>query len=109
MFFIYKLWLNTSSVDIEIFFYLISYQSSFQITEALKFLHNDVKLVHNNICPSAIILNSSGSWKLSGFDFCIRNANQSEQSVSWSAHITVSHFFVQLLNFYTSNTLFYCI
>lgn len=54
----------------------------FQITEGLTFLHNDVKLVHSSICPESILINKSGSWKLSGFDFCLLNSNQPDQPVS---------------------------
>ena len=53
-----------------------------QLTEALQFLHNDVKLVHYNLCPESVIVNKNGSWKLAGFDFCIPNKNPPEQSVS---------------------------
>ena len=55
-----------------------------QVTEGLTFLHNDVKLVHSNLCPSSLILNKSGAWKIAGFDFCIRNANTTDQAVSKS-------------------------
>lgn len=37
----------------------------------MAFLHNDAKIFHGNICPSSIIINSRGAWKLAGFDFCI--------------------------------------
>ncbi|RWS03512.1 SCY1-like protein 2 [Dinothrombium tinctorium] len=39
------------------------------ISEALAFLHNDVKLLHRNICPEIIMVNKKGAWKLTGFDF----------------------------------------
>ncbi|KAJ8299631.1 hypothetical protein KUTeg_023691 [Tegillarca granosa] len=52
----------------------------YEITEGLGFLHNDVKLMHSNICPESIIINKNGSWKLAGFDFCIPNANTHDQS-----------------------------
>ncbi|KAK2168101.1 hypothetical protein LSH36_20g02000 [Paralvinella palmiformis] len=50
------------------------------ITEGLGFLHNDVKMIHNGLCPESIYINKTGSWKLSGFDFCIPNANQQDNS-----------------------------
>jgi len=53
-----------------------------QIAEGLGFLHNDVKLLHSNICPETIIINKNGTWKLAGFDCCIPNANPQEQTVS---------------------------
>uniref|UniRef100_A0A915EKZ7 Protein kinase domain-containing protein n=1 Tax=Ditylenchus dipsaci TaxID=166011 RepID=A0A915EKZ7_9BILA len=43
----------------------------FQLSEALVFLHNDAKIVHGNICPSSVIINEKGAWKLAGFDFCV--------------------------------------
>lgn len=51
-----------------------------QIAEGLAFLHNDVKLLHHNICPESIVVNQQGAWKIFGFDFCIAN-----QSVPGSA------------------------
>ncbi|CAC5369637.1 SCYL2 [Mytilus coruscus] len=47
-----------------------------QLAEGLAFLHNDVKMVHCNICPESIIINKNGSWKIAGFDCCIPNSNQ---------------------------------
>lgn len=41
-----------------------------QVMEGLQFLHNDVKMIHRNICPESIIVNAEGSWKLFGFDYC---------------------------------------
>ncbi|XP_044757713.1 SCY1-like protein 2 [Coccinella septempunctata] len=46
-----------------------------QLAEGLAFLHNDVKLLHGNICPESIVINKSGVWKIFGFDFCIHNAS----------------------------------
>ncbi|XP_062616324.1 SCY1-like protein 2 isoform X2 [Saccostrea cucullata] len=51
-----------------------------QLTEGLGFLHKDAKIMHNNVCPSSIIINKYGSWKLAGLDFCVLNANQQDQS-----------------------------
>ncbi|CAG9787952.1 unnamed protein product [Diatraea saccharalis] len=51
-----------------------------QVAEGLAFLHNDVKLLHHNLCPESIIVNQQGAWKIFGFDFCI--ANQSGPGVA---------------------------
>ncbi|VVC87087.1 unnamed protein product, partial [Leptidea sinapis] len=51
-----------------------------QVAEGLAFLHNDVKLLHHNICPESIVVNQQGAWKIFGFDFCI--ANQSPPGVA---------------------------
>ncbi|GAB1598827.1 SCY1-like protein 2 [Argonauta hians] len=48
-----------------------------QLIEALAFLHNDVNMMHHNICPQSIIVNKNGAWKLAGFEFCISNNNKS--------------------------------
>ena len=53
-----------------------------QLIEGLIFLHNDVKLLHGNLCPESIIVNQQGAWKIFGFDFCITNQNPQE-SKSW--------------------------
>ncbi|XP_057651549.1 SCY1-like protein 2 [Diorhabda carinulata] len=55
--------------DIEIKYGLL------QVTEGLAFLHNDVKLIHRNISPESIIINTQGAWKIFGFDFCVINTN----------------------------------
>ena len=49
-----------------------------QITEGLSFLHNDVKMIHGNICPDNVVLNKIGAWKLAGFDCCMTNQTPSE-------------------------------
>ncbi|KAJ3640895.1 hypothetical protein Zmor_027428 [Zophobas morio] len=46
-----------------------------QISEGLAFLHNDVKLLHKNVCPESVIINNQGAWKIFGLDFCVHNTN----------------------------------
>lgn len=59
--------------DIEIKYGLL------QIGEGLTFLHNDVKLLHRNVCPESIIINQQGAWKIFGFDFCVHNSGSANQ------------------------------
>ncbi|KAL3313363.1 hypothetical protein Ciccas_008036 [Cichlidogyrus casuarinus] len=40
-----------------------------QITDALRFLHSTQELMHCNISPQSIIINSNGQWKLAGLNF----------------------------------------
>lgn len=40
-----------------------------ELLEALSFLHNSVKLVHNGINLNNIYVTSDGKWKLGGFVF----------------------------------------
>lgn len=54
-----------------------------QIAEGLTFLHNDVKLLHRNICPESIIVNQQGAWKIFGFDFCVANQSASGSAPFW--------------------------
>ncbi|KAF9422708.1 hypothetical protein HW555_001702 [Spodoptera exigua] len=54
-----------------------------QIVEGLSFLHNDVKLLHHNICPESIIVNQQGAWKIFGFDFCIANQSPPGSAPFW--------------------------
>ncbi|XP_026736517.1 SCY1-like protein 2 [Trichoplusia ni] len=54
-----------------------------QIAEGLTFLHNDVKLLHHNICPESIIVNQQGAWKIFGFDFCIANQSAAGAPPFW--------------------------
>nr|XP_022321420.1 SCY1-like protein 2 [Crassostrea virginica] len=57
-----------------------------QVAEGLGFLHRDAKMMHNNICPSSIIINKYGSWKLAGFDFCVANISQQDQATTFPCH-----------------------
>ncbi|CAF1042211.1 unnamed protein product [Rotaria sp. Silwood1] len=45
-----------------------------QLCEGLKFLHNEVKLLHRNISPESIIINTNGAWKIAGFELCIQGS-----------------------------------
>jgi SCY1-like protein 2 len=47
-----------------------------QIAEGLSFLHKDVKMLHRNICPESIVINSNGAWKIAGFEICVQNINE---------------------------------
>lgn len=39
-----------------------------QLTKALSFLHAN-SIIHGNLCPSSIYINSQGDWKVGGFTF----------------------------------------
>nr|CAG4636783.1 EOG090X018J [Ceriodaphnia reticulata] len=52
-----------------------------QLIEGLIFLHNDVKLLHGNLCPESIIVNQQGAFKIFGFEFC--TASQDANSKLW--------------------------
>ncbi|CAH2267873.1 jg12949 [Pararge aegeria aegeria] len=68
---------NYKLYDVEIKYGLM------QIAEGLAFLHNDVKLLHHNICPESIIVNQQGAWKIFGFDFCIANQSMTGSAPFW--------------------------
>lgn len=40
-----------------------------QVSQGLKFLHDQLKTVHSNICPSAIVITDSFDWKITGLSF----------------------------------------
>lgn len=44
-----------------------------QLIEGIQFIHNETKLVHRNISPHSVVLNSHGIWKIFGFDYCASN------------------------------------
>ena len=46
-----------------------------QVCKALQFLHNNCNIVHNNLTPSSIFINSHGDWKLGGFGL-LKNLNE---------------------------------
>ena len=37
-----------------------------QLSEALSFLHSDVKMIHGNLTPSNVFVNRDGAWKVAG-------------------------------------------
>lgn len=68
---------NYQLIDLEIQYGL------FQISEAVSFLHNDVKLLHRNICPENIIITKRGAWKLFGFEFCAQPNSPDETPLTF--------------------------
>lgn len=40
-----------------------------QICDGLKFLHNDAKILHRNLCLENIFVDSNNTWKIGGFEF----------------------------------------
>nr|XP_050845293.1 SCY1-like protein 2 isoform X1 [Vespula vulgaris] len=69
---------NYKLLDIEIRYGLL------QLGEGLAFLHGDVKLLHQNLCPESIVINLHGVWKIFGFDFCALNQSTDSKQPSWS-------------------------
>lgn len=70
---------NYELIDLEIQYGL------FQISEGIVFLHNDVKLLHRNICPENIIITKRGAWKLFGFEFCSQPNSLDETPLKFSS------------------------
>jgi SCY1-like protein 2 len=52
-----------------------------QMAEGLSFIHKDCKILHRNICPESIILNSNSAWKIAGFELYASNNNDPNDSV----------------------------
>lgn len=46
-----------------------------QICDGIKFLHNDAKMLHRNICLNNIFVDSNNTWKIAGFDFASQSAD----------------------------------
>ncbi|KAF9001944.1 kinase-like domain-containing protein [Cyathus striatus] len=42
-----------------------------QICKGLSFLHSSAQLIHSNICPESVIINTAGDWKISGLGLTI--------------------------------------
>lgn len=38
-----------------------------QVAQGLNFLHQSVKMLHNNLTADSVVINAKGDWKLSGF------------------------------------------
>ncbi|KKA29209.1 hypothetical protein TD95_000955 [Thielaviopsis punctulata] len=80
-----------------------------QLSKALEFLHENAGLVHGNLTPDAILVNSKSDWKISGLAFCspAENSNKptSFQPISLSEVLNLDPRlprFVQLNLDYTS-------
>ncbi|KAJ3372816.1 SCY1-like protein 2 [Allomyces arbusculus] len=54
-----------------------------QLARALEFCHHDAKLVHGNLVPEAVWINSKGDWKLGGFFFSQWNQYGTDQKVDF--------------------------
>ncbi|KAI4528376.1 kinase-like protein [Schizophyllum commune Loenen D] len=54
-----------------------------QICKGLSFLHSSAKLIHSNINPESIIINSAGDWKVSGLGLTIPLLNSDGQPTRW--------------------------
>ncbi|XP_065212122.1 SCY1-like protein 2 [Planococcus citri] len=54
-----------------------------QIAEGFLFLHNDVKLLHRNLCPHNVVINKEGAWKIFGFDYSVHCISGAEAIVKW--------------------------
>ncbi|KAH8108130.1 other/SCY1 protein kinase [Cristinia sonorae] len=54
-----------------------------QLCKGLHFLHTSARLIHSNITPESIIINSSGDWKLSGLGLTISLGGQGGAATRW--------------------------
>lgn len=52
------------------------------MTNAVSFLNNDCKLIHGNICLSAVVVTASLDWKLHGFDLLSEHALPSDHALA---------------------------
>ncbi|CAH7670615.1 SCY1 protein kinase [Phakopsora pachyrhizi] len=55
-----------------------------QLGKGLQFLHDSARLVHSNLTPDSIVINSKGDWKISGFGLSLYLKHQDGQDVRWS-------------------------
>ncbi|KAJ3349334.1 SCY1-like protein 2 [Allomyces javanicus] len=54
-----------------------------QLARALEFCHHDAKLVHGNLVPEVVWINSKGDWKLGGFFFSRWNQYGTDKKVDF--------------------------
>ncbi|KAK0210374.1 kinase-like domain-containing protein [Desarmillaria ectypa] len=59
----FRPWVELDEVEIQ--------KGVLQICKGLSFLHTSAQLIHSNICPESIIINSAGDWKISGLGLTI--------------------------------------
>lgn len=54
-----------------------------QVCDGLKFLHNDAKMLHRNLCFDNIFVDTNNTWKIAGFNFsCLQSSNPSSAITS---------------------------
>jgi SCY1-like protein 2 len=76
--------------DYELFDVEIKY-GLLQVSEGLAFLHNDVKMLHRNLCPENIILTKKGVWKLFGFEFFAPALNPGDTPLKFPFFNVINH------------------
>ncbi|KII88940.1 hypothetical protein PLICRDRAFT_91412 [Plicaturopsis crispa FD-325 SS-3] len=54
-----------------------------QICKGLSFLHTSARLVHSNMCPESIVINSAGDWKISGLGLTIPLVGPDGKPTRW--------------------------
>ncbi|KAG9116805.1 hypothetical protein FRC07_007446 [Ceratobasidium sp. 392] len=54
-----------------------------QLAKGLSFLHTSARLVHSNLTPSSVLINSAGDWKISGLGLTIPLLNASGEPTRW--------------------------
>ncbi|KAG8714841.1 hypothetical protein FRC09_017195 [Ceratobasidium sp. 395] len=54
-----------------------------QLAKGLSFLHTSARLVHSNLSPSSVLINSAGDWKISGLGLTIPLLNASGEPTRW--------------------------
>ncbi|CUA68500.1 SCY1-like protein 2 [Rhizoctonia solani] len=54
-----------------------------QLAKGLSFLHTSARLVHSNLNPSSVLINSSGDWKLSGLGLTIPLLSPTGDPTRW--------------------------
>ena len=69
---------NYKLYDVEIKYGLM------QLAEALSFLHKDAKIMHRNVSPESIIINSNGAWKLACFELSLTHSNDANDALKFA-------------------------
>ncbi|ELU40631.1 other/SCY1 protein kinase [Rhizoctonia solani AG-1 IA] len=54
-----------------------------QVAKGLSFLHTSARLVHSNLNPSSVLINSAGDWKLSGLGLTIPLLSPTGDPTRW--------------------------
>uniref|UniRef100_A0A0A9XT86 SCY1-like protein 2 n=1 Tax=Lygus hesperus TaxID=30085 RepID=A0A0A9XT86_LYGHE len=81
---------NNNAVDTYKLFDVEIKYGLLQVGEGLTFLHRDAKMLHHNLCPSSIVINEQGAWKIFGFDFAVQNTS-ADSTPSWKCQSQSSY------------------
>lgn len=60
-----------------------------QVCDGLKFLHNDAKMLHRNLCLDNIFVDYNNTWKIAGFEYSCQQNLQSADDIAPKSNVNL--------------------